>query len=246
VLAIIGSVLLVLVLTLLAVRLLRSRPWLATGWFWFLGMLVPTIGFVQVGAQSMADRYTYLPGIGLLILAVWGAAELFSRSAHGKIFGATLAALALLGCVLVTPLQASYWRDSIPLFRHALEVTTDNYVAANVLGKAYEMSGQASHALVLYRSAVETEPRFPQSQFNYGMMLLAFRDRAGALEHLQAAAALEPRNADVQFNLGVFFEQQASWTNAANCFSNALVARPEFSSAQKRLATLRAAHPELP
>ncbi|MEY4917759.1 MAG: hypothetical protein RL616_1672 [Verrucomicrobiota bacterium] len=243
VLAVIGSVLLVLLVTVLAVRLLRSRPWLATGWFWFLGMLVPTVGFVQVGAQSMADRYTYLPGIGLLIAVVWGAAELFPRQPRGKIFSATLAAVALLGCLLATPLQVRHWRDSITLFRHALDVTTDNYVAANVLGKAYEMNGQLTHALVLYRSAVEIEPRFPQSQFNYGMILLAFRDQAGALQHLQAAAALEPRNAEVQFNLGVFFARQESWTNAVNCFSNALVARPNFTSAQKRLAELLAAPP---
>ncbi len=244
-LAVIGSGLLVLLVTVLAVALLRTRPWLATGWFWFLGILVPTVGFVQVGAQSMADRYTYLPGIGLLIVVVWGAAELFSRQPRGKIFGATLAAAALLGCLLATPLQVRHWRDSITLFRHALDVTTDNYVAANVLGKAYEMNGQLTHAVVLYRSAVEIEPRFPQSQFNYGMMLLAFRDQAGALLHLQTAAALEPRNAEVQFNLGVFFARQESWTNAVNCFLNALAVRPDFTSAQKQLAELRAAHPDL-
>ena len=231
--------------SVLAVLVLRSRPWLATGWFWFLGTLVPTIGFVQVGAQSMADRYTYLPGVGLLIVVVWGAAEFFSTRPLGKFFCTTLAAVALLGCVLVTPVQLTYWRDSISLFRHALEVTTDNYVAANCLGKAYEKNGDGAHALVLYRSAVELEPRFPQSQFNYAMMLLAFRDEASALQHLQAAAALEPRNVDVQFNLGVFFTQHESWTNAVNCFSNAVAVRPDFLRAKEQLATLRKAHPEL-
>lgn len=244
-LAIIGSVLLLVVMTALALLLLRSRPWLATGWFWFLGTLVPTIGFVQVGAQSMADRYTYLPGIGLLIVVVWGVAEIFSKQPRGKIFNSALAAAALLGCVLTTPLQLTYWRDSISLFRHALEVTTDNYVAANCLGKAYEKNGDGAHALVLYRSAVELEPRFPQSQFNYAMMLLEFRDEPGALQHLQAAAALEPRNVEVQFNLGVFFTQHGSWTNAVNCFSNAVAVRPNFSKAKEQLESLRAGHPEL-
>ena len=244
-LAIIGSVLLVGVMTVLAVLVLRSRPWLATGWFWFLGTLVPTIGFVQVGAQSMADRYTYLPGVGLLIVVVWGAAEFFSTRPLGKFFGTTLAAVALLGCVLVTPVQLAHWRDSISLFRHALEATTDNYVAANCLGKAYEKNGDGAHALVLYRSAVELEPRFPQSQFNYAMMLLTFGDEPGALTHLQTAAALEPRNVEVQFNLGIFFSQHQSWTNAVNCFSNAVAVRPDFSKAKEQLDALRAAHPEL-
>jgi Tfp pilus assembly protein PilF len=244
-LAIIGSVLLVGVMTTLALLVLRSRPWLATGWFWFLGTLVPTIGFVQVGAQSMADRYTYLPTIGLLIVAVWGVAEMLSKHPRGNFFGATLAGAALLGCGLTTPLQLAHWRDSVSIFRHALEVTTDNYVAANCLGKAYEKSGDAAHALVLYRSAVELEPRFPQSQFNYAMMLLTFRDEPGALQHLQAAAALEPRNVDVQFNLGIFFTQHNSWTNAVNCFSNALVVRPDFAKAKEQLEALHAGHPEL-
>ena len=92
---------------------------------------------------------------------------------------------------------------------------------------------------------METEPRFPQSQFNYAMMLLAFGQRDDALKHLQAAAALEPRNADVQFNLGVFFAKQQSWTNAVNCFSNAVLVRPDFSRAKAELEGLRAGHPEL-
>lgn len=242
-LAVVGSILLIVVVTGLALLVLRSRAWLATGWFWFLGTLVPTVGLVQVGAQSMADRYTYLPTVGLLIVVVWGAAELLQRTAHGKILSIALIIVALVGCALQTPKQLAYWRDTITLFRHALEVTTDNYVAANVLGKAYEVNGDAAHALVLYRSAVEIEPRFPQSQFNYGMMLLAFRDREGAVQHLQAAAALEPRNADVQFNLGVFFAEQQSWTNAVNCFSNALIARPDFPQAKARLTELQAARP---
>ena len=244
-LALIGSVLLVAVMTVLAVLVLRSRPWLATGWFWFLGTLVPTIGLVQVGAQSMADRYTYLPVVGLLIVVVWGVAEMFSKHPRGKIFSVTLAGAALLGCVLTTPVQLAHWRDSISLFRHALEVTTDNYVAANCLGKAYEKNGDATHALVLYRSAVETEPRFPQSQFNYAMLLLGFGDEPGALQHLQVAAALEPRNVDVQFHLGIFFAKHQSWTNAVNCFSNAVLVRPDFLRAKAELDGLRAGHPEL-
>jgi tetratricopeptide (TPR) repeat protein len=240
-----GAVFMVAALAVLGVMMLRTRAWLAVGWFWYLGTLVPAIGLVQVGAQSMADRYTYLPIIGFLIVVVWGVAEVFARHPRGKVICTVLAAIALIGCVLVTPRQLTHWRSSVALFRHALDVTPNNYVAANVLGNAYEMQGEGAYALVLYRSAVETEPRFAQSQFNYGMMLLAFGDRPQALEHLQAAAVLDPHDANVQFNLGVFFSQQQSWTNAVRCFENALIARPDFSRAQRQLEELRAGHPEV-
>ena len=144
---------------------------------------------------------------------------------------------ALAGCLLVTTIQISYWRDNIALFRRALEVSPDNYIAANCLGKGYEKNGDAVRALVLYRAAVEAEPRFPQSQFNYAISLLAFGRTTEALEHLQAAAALEPLNPDIQFDLGVYFAQHASWLNAAKCFGLSLAIRPDFAPAHANYAS---------
>jgi protein O-mannosyl-transferase len=221
--------------TFLCVRDWRKRPFLAVGWFWFLGTLVPTIGLVQVGAASMADRYTYVPSIGFFIVVVWGATDLCLARPRGKIVLGILGGAALAGCVLATSVQISLWRDSITLFRHAIEVTTDNYAAENVLGKAYEKAGDDAHALFLYRASVATEPRFPQSQFNLAMCLLTFGQTAEGLQHLEAAAALDPRDADVQYDLGIYFSQHASWTNAANCFSNSVSVRPGYAPAQLAL-----------
>ena len=240
-----GAALVLLVWTVLCVRLWRQKPFLAVGWFWFLGTLVPTIGIVQVGAQSMADRYTYIPSIGFFIVLVWGAAGFLANHPRGKILLPILAGGALLGCLLATSLQISYWRDNITLFRHAIEVSPDNYIAANCLGKAYEKTGDNAHALVLYRAAVELEPRFPQSQFNYAMSLLAFGRTQEALQHLQTAAALEPHNPDIQFDLGIYFAQHGDWPDAAKCFRNAVRIRPDFAAAKKQLDQLLAAHPEL-
>src|ERR1019366_2539422 len=225
-----GAAAVLTVWTILCVRDWRKRPFFAVGWFWFLGTLVPTVGLVQVGAASMADRYTYIPSIGFFIALVWGAAE-FSQP-RGKMILPLLGGVALLGCVWTTSVQISLWRDSITLFRHTMDVTTDNYAAENTLGKAYEKAGDQPHALFLYRAAVAAEPRFPQSQFNLAMCLLTFGQTAEALEHLQAAAALEPRDADIQFDLGIYFAQHASWTNAANCFSNSVLVRPGYAPAQ--------------
>lgn len=240
-----GAALVLLVWTILCVRNWRKKPFLVVGWFWFLGTLVPTIGIVQVGAQSLADRYTYIPSIGFFIVLVWGAAEFLMALPRGKNLSLIIAGGVLLGCVLTTSIQISYWRDNITLFRHAIEVSPDNYIAANCLGKAYEKTGDNAHALFLYRAAVELEPRFPQSQFNYAMSLMEFGNMSEAIKHLEAAAAMEKADAGIQFDLGIIFAQHGSWTNAAHCFRNALMVRPDFTAAKKQLDQILTTHPEL-
>ena len=224
---------------MLCVRNWRRNPFLAFGWFWFLGTLVPTIGLIQVGAQSMADRYTYIPSIGFFIALVWGAAEFCATKPRGNVIYLICAGSALIGCLLTASIQISFWRDSTGLFLHALEVTQDNYVAANTLGKAFEKTGDPkdkARARVLYREAVRLEPRYPHGQFNLAMSLLEFGETAEALQHLKAAADLEPRDPDIQFDLGIYFTQHASWTNAAICFSNSIAIRPDFAPAQCNFA----------
>jgi protein O-mannosyl-transferase len=218
--------------TYLCVRDWRQRPFLAVGWLWFLGTLVPTIGLVQVGAASMADRYTYVPSIGFFLVIVWGATAWFANTARQKAVLSAGGGVALLACAWLTLNQISYWRDSIAVFRHALEVTTDNYVAENCLGKAYEGAGDNARALVCFQASVAHEPRFPNSQFNLAMNLLTIGRTAEAFEHLQAAAGLVPRDPDIQYDLGIYFAQHGGWTNAVNCFSNALSVRPNFPLAQ--------------
>ena len=233
--AIVGSVLMILLFSVLAGLLLRRKSWLAFGWFWFLGTLVPVIGFVQVGAQSMADRYSYIPSIGFFIALVWGVTEICLTRPSGKLLLTVLASVALLGCALVTTRQLSYWRDSTSLFLHALDVTQNNYVAANALGKSFEKAGDYPRAVVLYREAVRIEPRFPISQYNLGLALIMVGLKEQALEHLAAAARLDPGNADAQFNLGVFFLQHDRWADAAQCFAATLKLRPDFAPAHFRL-----------
>ena len=243
VVAIAGSVAILIFISALAVMLLRREPWLATGWLWFLGTLVPVIGFVQVGAQSMADRYFYIPSIGLFIVLVWSAAELCATLPNGKTILALIGGSALVGCMLATSLQISYWRNSESLFLHALEVTRNNYVAENALGKYFEKNGDHARALVLYQDAVRIEPRFASSQYNLGLALIGFGHKDEALEHLAAAAQFDPGNPDAQYNLGIFFLQNKHWADAAHCFEATLKLRPEFAPARVHLAEALAAHP---
>lgn len=131
-----GAVLLLAAVTALAVWRARKSPWLLVGWLWFLGTLVPVIGLVQVGRQAMADRYTYLPFIGLFLAVVWGLAELTERrGALRPVLGA-LAILVILGLVGMTRAQTRHWRDGVTLFRHALAATGDNPLARRGLAKA--------------------------------------------------------------------------------------------------------------
>lgn len=245
-LVIIGSVLLLVFVSVLAATLLRRKPWVASGWFWFLGTLVPVIGFVQVGAQSMADRYSYVPSIGLFIVVVWAAAEFFTTRPNGKFLLGLIGGSALAGCVLAASVQITHWRSSGSIFLHTLEVTKNNYVAENALGKVFEQQGDLARAAALYQDAVRLEPRYAVSQYNFGLALIGLGRKDEALEHLAAAAKYDPGNADAQFNLGVFFLQQARYTNAVSCFEATLKLRPGSAIAHQRLGQALAKSGKIP
>jgi tetratricopeptide (TPR) repeat protein len=233
-----GAALLLLTWTALSVYRARQNPYLPVGWFWFLGTLVPTIGLVQVGAQSIADRYTYIPSIGFFIVVVWGARDLMRRWPEKEKFLPLAGGVALAGCLGMTTIQIGYWRNSETLFLHAIGVTTDNYVAENCLGKAFEKEGRNDRALVLYTDAVKIAPRYPQSQFNLAICLLGYGRTNEALDHLRAAARLEPHDPDIQYDLGIYFSQHGGLDDAARGFQAALADRPDFPEAQTALGTL--------
>jgi len=240
-----GSALLLLLWTGLILWRARQQPYLFTGWFWFLGTLVPVIGLVQVGVQSMADRYTYLPGIGLLIAVVWCADEFFKRHWQRQLPG-VIGGAALAGCLAITSIQIGYWQNDLKLFGHAMEVTTDNYAAEVYVGEALERAGRAGDALAVYADAVRIEPDYPIAQFKLGMMLIAAHKPGEALEHLKTAAQLMPHNPDVQYDLGVFLAQQGRSQEAIERFRAALRERPDFPEAKRELSAVLAAHPERP
>ena len=223
----------------------RRHPHLAVGWLWYLGTLVPAIGLVQVGVQSMADRYTYLPSIGIFILVVWGANDLLKLRPQLKRFVGLAAGAALAGCLTVTSIQLNYWQNSVALFWHTIQVTTDNYSAYNCLGSEMETSGKLDAAESLYADSVRVEPDFALGQFHLGMMRLERGDVTGASNHLAIAARLTPNDAVMQFDFGTFLARHGQPAEAAAHLRTALHIRPDFPEAQKTLADLLAAHPEL-
>ena len=229
----------------LAILWAKRFPYLAVGWFWYLGTLVPAIGLVQAGIQSMADRYTYLPSIGLFIIVAWGLNDLLNPHPQKAKIAATAGILALTGCLAVTSIQLNYWRSSVALFWHTVQVTTDNYAAENCLGTALENIGKKDEAAKLYAESVRVEPDYPLGQFNLGMILLEQGRADEASNHLAIAAQLAPRDAVMQFDFGVYLAQHGKPAEAAVHFKAALAGKPDFPEAKQELAKLLDEHPEL-
>jgi len=166
---VVGSLALLLAITALAVWKARRFPWLLTGWLWFLGTLVPVIGLVQVGRQAMADRYLYLPSIGLFLALVWGIAELV-KPRRVRI---AVAAVAVLLLATGTWMQVRSWRDSVTLYRHALAVTENNYVAHVGLAKALVAKRDWDGAAEQFRAAIALRPEFREARLGLEAVLRA-------------------------------------------------------------------------
>ena len=223
-----------------ALFLLGARRWgyLLVGWCWFLGTLVPVIGLVQAGPQSMADRYTYIPSIGLFILVVWGASDLLVRRPHGQIIAGVAAAAVLLSLWICARRQLEYWRDSVTLCLRAIHVTEDNYLACDRLGRALEEMGRKDQALALYSESVQIDPTSPPGQFDLGMLLLECGRTAQASNHLAFAVQLKPGNPIYQYDFGMFLLLHGCTNDAANHFNAALLTAPDSAQAHNALAQI--------
>ena len=213
----------------------RRFPWITCGWLWYLGMLVPVIGVVQVGSQALADRYTYLPQIGLLIvlafsLDAWTAGRPRLRR---SLLGAGLVVLTTLS--VVTRAQLHHWRDSRSLFEHALAVTKNNYVAHNNLGSALEEAGDLAGAAGEFERALAIRPDFAPARNNLGLCLVAQGRATEAVEQFELALAVDPRWAEPRNNLGAAFDRLGQPARAAAELRLALAAAPDHVEAHNNL-----------
>lgn len=213
----------------------NRRPYLLVGWLWFVGTLVPVIGLVQVGRQSLADRYTYIPMIGLGVMLVWGAADLLTRIRRGPFLGGALAILVLTACALGTRHQLAYWKDSLTLFTRTLAVTQNNALAHNNLGTALAALGRRDEALLQYAEAVRLQPADPVMRNNYGAALAKAGQVVAAVEHYLAALEAKPDFDEAHNNLGAAFVALGRLDEAVAHFRAALAARPNYAEAHNNL-----------
>ena len=211
---VIASILVLLAMTAIAIRQLRVRPYLAVGWFWFLGMLIPVIGLVQAGTQSMADRFSYVPSVGLFIVITWATAE-FVRNRPAVI---TAALTALAACCLLTSIQVSYWKNSETLFTHAIAVTQNNNVAYNNLGLYLSDNDQTEQAIALYRKAIEIEPNSCDAYSNLGNALVNTGELDAAIHEHQTALSIDPDNSVVHNNYGIALARKGQLDEAIEQF----------------------------
>jgi protein O-mannosyl-transferase len=210
-----------LLITILVLRTVRTRPHLAVGWFWYLVTLLPVIGLVQIGTHARADRYTYLPLIGVFIALVWGAAELLVRWRWPKWAMGASAGLALCACAGSASNQLGYWRNDETLFARALAVTTDNPLAHVNYGVALEQEELTEAAMQHYREALRLNPRYVQAHNNLASLL----DRAGetdeALTHYREALRLKPDAPLAHLNLGTLMVKLGQFDEAMRHYAEA-------------------------
>ena len=192
----------------------RRHPYLGVGWLWYLGTLVPVIGLVQVGGQAMADRYTYIPFIGLFIIVAWGVFEITARLPYRKLIVSTGAAAVLLACLLSTWVQAGYWRSSETLFRHGMAVSKSNYMAYHHLGMAYANQGRIDEAIALYRKTLQVAPAYPPAYNNLAVAYARQGKFEKAVPLFKAAIKLSPNNLSYYANLALAYRQQGKKAEA--------------------------------
>lgn len=198
------------------------RKYAISGWFWYLGTLVPVIGLVQIGAQSRADRYTYVPLVGVFIIVVWLTGEIAGVSASLRKAVAALSAVALLLLMVLASRQAGYWRDSVTLFEHTLSTTEENWFIHNNLGTVLYKQGKIAEAKPHFIEAVRINPRDLNSQLNLGASLVKEGSYAEAIEHYKKALVFKPDSAKLLDNLAQALVHENKLAEAIQYFRKAV------------------------
>jgi len=240
----------------------RQFKYLIVGWLWYLGTLVPVIGIIHVGAQAIADRYSYVPSIGIFIIIAFGAADLSFKIPLRKIILATLASTVLLACAILTSIQLTYWKNSLTLFDHTLTVIeskSPNFAAAsgrhldeafmfipnspiiyNNYANALRKAGRIDEAIEYYKFAIKLQPEFIPARYNL-FAALGLRGRyEEAAEQCRVYLAANPNDADVQTTLGIMLLKQGKLDEAIESFKRALQIDPNNQKARDLLDTFSA------
>ena len=221
-----AAALVLVIISFFAWRTWRTKAFVSVGWLWFLGMLVPVIGLVQVGEQSMADRYSYLPSVGIFILFTFGGLALAERFALVKKILAPAAVLILVGCVLATEIELQNWRTDETLFSHAVAVTRHNEIAHLNLGVVYEKQGRTAAAMNEYRTALQINPRRAHTHNNIADLFDAAGQSDAALAEYQAALQLDPGAPEAHLNFGILLVELNRFDEADEQFKLAAILKP--------------------
>jgi tetratricopeptide (TPR) repeat protein len=235
-----GAGLLLGCISLLVILAARRRPYLMVGWLWYLGTLVPVIGLVQVGEQAMADRYTYVPLIGLFIILAMGVPDLLSGWRYRRIVMAISASLLLLILMIVTWIQVGYWQNGVTLFEHSLKVTPNNSISQFSLGIALNDQGKPQEAIVHYAEALRFKPDNVEAHYNLGVAVAQQGKIQEAIAHFTKALEIKPDHANARNNLGVILASQGRTKEAITHYTEALRIDPNNAYAHNNLGLILA------
>ncbi len=231
-----GASAVLVIITGMVLLKLRKQPYLAVGWFWYLGTLVPVIGLVQVGGQAMADRYTYIPLIGIFIMIAWGAFDLLNNRRLMK--GIIVAALIIYCAVLMVlaRVQVGYWSSSSSLFQHTLEATEKNWLAHTNLGNALSREGKKYTAISHYLKALQIHPHYANAHYNLGVVSDELGHTMEAIDHYRETLRIYPEHVGALNNLGGLLIEQGKFAEGIRFCQKALRIDPSFLNAYKNLA----------
>jgi tetratricopeptide (TPR) repeat protein len=224
---VLGAIVVLLAITVFVAWRIKKSPYLATGWFWYLGTLVPVIGVVQVGAQAMADRYTYIPLIGLFIMVAWGIAEISQKWNYRREILVSLSALIIFILSILTWKQVGYWQNSITLYDHTLKVTENNGLIHNNRGFAYYVLGDYRQAVADYSSAITIKPDYVTAYHNRGIAYGALGDHRRAIADFNYAINLKPDYSEAYNNRGKSYSALNDFHKALEDINKAITIKPE-------------------
>jgi Flp pilus assembly protein TadD len=230
-----GAGLLLTTITILVLWTARRRPYLPVGWFWYLGTLVPVIGLLQVGYQAMADRYTYIPLVGMFIMLAWGLADLAAVLPRSRAVLAGALALLLIGCMLVTWNQMGYWRNGATLWQHALEVTNDNWAAHINVGVVLQRENHLDDAMTHFQEALRLKPDSAHGHRALGAAFKRLGRTDEAIAEYREAVRLEPYTAEGQYGLGVVLGDKGEREESIAALREAIRLKPEYPEAYNNL-----------
>jgi tetratricopeptide (TPR) repeat protein len=230
----------VLAVTIASVRMVARRPYLLAGWLWYLITLLPVIGLLQAGDQLIADRFTYLPLIGLFVILAWGSADLAARWPRLRPIVAAGAFVAIGACAVSAHQQVQHWRNSDTLWRRALSVTTGNHRAHAAMGEVLERQGRLDEAIAQYRDALRIVPDQAEWRNNLGILYTRQDKVAEAMGQFAIATRLRPNFADAHNNLGAMHARAGQPAEAIAAYTRALSLAPDNALAHGNLARMLA------